>query len=94
MVKSDLVQHIAGQNPHLYRRDIENVVNAVLGEITTALARGRPDRIARFRCVLDQASPSAHRAQSAHAARMCRSTRSRWPFFKTGKEMHERLNKA
>jgi len=39
MIKSELVQRIAGQNPHLYQRDIENIVNAVLGEITAALAR-------------------------------------------------------
>ena len=43
MIKSELVQRIAGQNPHLYQRDIENIVNAVLGEITAALARG--DRV-------------------------------------------------
>ena len=39
MIKSELVQRIAGQNPHLYQRDIENIVNAVLGEITAALAK-------------------------------------------------------
>ena len=27
MIKSELVQRIAGQNPHLYQRDIENIVN-------------------------------------------------------------------
>src|SRR5204863_5984140 len=43
MIKSELVQRIASQNPHLYQRDIENIVNAVLGEITSALARG--DRV-------------------------------------------------
>ena len=37
MIKSELVQRIASQNPHLYQRDIENIVNAVLGEITAAL---------------------------------------------------------
>jgi integration host factor subunit beta len=43
MIKSELVQRIATQNPHLYQRDVENIVNAILGEITTALARG--DRV-------------------------------------------------
>ena len=32
MIKSELVQRIAEQNPHLYQRDIENIVNAVLGD--------------------------------------------------------------
>ena len=28
MIKSELVQHIATRNPHLYQRDVENIVNA------------------------------------------------------------------
>ena len=43
MIKSELVQRIAAQNPHLYQRDVENIVNAILGEIVAALARG--DRV-------------------------------------------------
>ena len=43
MIKSELVQRIATQNPHLYQRDVENIVNAILNEIIAALARG--DRV-------------------------------------------------
>ena len=43
MIKSELVQRIASQNPHLYQRDVENIVNAILGEIISAMARG--DRV-------------------------------------------------
>jgi hypothetical protein len=43
MIKSELVQRISAQNPHLYQRDVENIVNAILGEIVSALARG--DRV-------------------------------------------------
>ncbi len=43
MIKSELVQRVATQNPHLYQRDVENIVNAILGEIIAALARG--DRV-------------------------------------------------
>ena len=39
MVKSELVQRIAARNPHLYQRDVDNIVDAILGEITDALAR-------------------------------------------------------
>ena len=66
MIKSELVQRIASQNPHLYQRDIENIVNAMLGEITAALGARRPRRVARLRRVLGQAPPGAHRPQSAH----------------------------
>ena len=40
MIKSELVQRMAARNPHLYQRDIENIIDAILGEITNALARG------------------------------------------------------
>src|SRR5438309_893963 len=43
MIKSELVQRISLQNPHLYQRDVENIVNAILGEIIAAVARG--DRV-------------------------------------------------
>ena len=43
MIKSELVQRIATQNPHLYQRDLENIVNAIFGAIVAAMARG--DRV-------------------------------------------------
>ena len=43
MIKSELIQRISSQNPHLYQRDIEKIVNAILDEIIEALRRG--DRV-------------------------------------------------
>src|ERR1043165_9938394 len=43
MIKSELIAKIAEENPHLYQRDAEAVVNAILDTITVALARG--DRV-------------------------------------------------
>ena len=43
MIKSELVLHIASANPHLYQRDVENIVKAILGEITNAMAKA--DRV-------------------------------------------------
>ncbi len=40
MIKSELVRKIADRNPHLFQRDVEKIVNAILDEITTALAEG------------------------------------------------------
>ena len=40
MIKSELVLKIAEANPHLYQRDIENIVNAILDEIANAMANG------------------------------------------------------
>ena len=43
MIRSELVARIAEQNLHLYAKDVEAVVNAILARITKALADG--DRI-------------------------------------------------
>lgn len=43
MIKSELVLKIAEQNPHLYQRDVETLVNAILDTIADALAQG--DRV-------------------------------------------------
>ena len=43
MIKSGLIKRIAEQNPHLFERDIEKVVNAIFDEMVEALHRG--DRV-------------------------------------------------
>ena len=43
MIKSELVEKLADENPHLFQRDIENIVNAILDEVGDAMARG--DRV-------------------------------------------------
>jgi integration host factor subunit beta len=40
MIKSELILRIAEQNPHLREKDVEAVVNAILGRITDALVAG------------------------------------------------------
>ena len=39
MLKPELVRRVADQNLHIHRSDVEEVVNAVLEEILTALVR-------------------------------------------------------
>ncbi|MEM9099518.1 MAG: HU family DNA-binding protein, partial [Pseudomonadota bacterium] len=43
MIKSELIQQIAEENPHLFQRDVERIVSTLFEEITSALARG--DRV-------------------------------------------------
>jgi integration host factor subunit beta len=43
MLRSELVARVANQNPHLYAKDVEAVVNTILDRIETALIQG--DRI-------------------------------------------------
>ena len=43
LIRSELVTRVASQNPHLYARDVEAVVSAILGRIAEGLAVG--DRV-------------------------------------------------
>ena len=43
MIRSELVQKIADENPHLYQRDVERIVATIFDEIITAMASG--DRV-------------------------------------------------
>jgi len=33
MIRSELIQKIADENPHLYQRDVENIVNTIFEEM-------------------------------------------------------------
>ncbi|MGB8900725.1 MAG: integration host factor subunit beta [Beijerinckiaceae bacterium] len=93
MIKSELVQRIANRNPHLYLRDVEKIVNAILDEITSALARG--DRVelrgfGAFSVKHRDARVGRNPRTGAHVPVDEKSV----PFFKTGKEMRERLNQV
>ena len=87
MIKSELVQRISEQNPHLYQRDVENIVNAILGEIIAAMARGDRVELRGFGAFSVKQRPAR---TGAHVAVDQKSV----PFFKTGKEMRERLNRG
>jgi integration host factor subunit beta len=41
LIKSQLVQNITDQNPHLYIKDVERIINSIFSEITKSLAEGR-----------------------------------------------------
>jgi integration host factor subunit beta len=92
MIKSELVQRIAAHNPHLYQRDVENIVNAILGEITTALAHGDRVELRGFGAFSIKSRPAREGRNPRTGARVSVDQKS-VPFFKTGKEMRERLNR-
>ncbi len=71
MIKSELVQKISDQNPHLYQRDVENIVNAILGEVIAAMARGDRVELRGFGAFSVKRASGAHGAQPAHR-RPCR----------------------
>jgi integration host factor subunit beta len=91
MTKSDLVKRLAAANPHLFQRDIERIVTTVFEEISAALAR-------RDRVELRGFGAFSVRAREARLGRNPRTGREvevpekLVPYFKTGKELRERLN--
>src|SRR5450756_437057 len=93
MLKSELVLHIANANPHLYQRDVENIVNAILGEITNAMARGDRVELRGFGAFSVKHRPARTGRNPRTGAHVSVEQKS-VPFFKTGKEMRERLNKT
>jgi len=91
MIKSELVQVIAERNPHLYQRDVENIVNAILDEITQALARGDRVELRGFGAFSVKNRPARIGRNPRTGVKV--SVDEKWvPFFKTGKELRERLN--
>jgi integration host factor subunit beta len=92
MIKSELVQHIATRNPHLYQRDVENIVNAILDEIVAAMARGDRVELRGFGAFSVKNRPARTGRNPRTGAHVSVDKKS-VPFFKTGKEMRERLNR-
>ena len=91
MIKSKLIQLIADKNPHLYQRDVENIVNAILGEITDALANGDRVELRGFGAfsVKNRQPRLGRNPRTGEKV----SVEEKWvPFFKTGKELRVRLN--
>jgi integration host factor subunit beta len=91
MIKSELIQKIATTNQHLYHRDIERIVNVVFNEIVEALARGDRVELRGFGAfTVKHRAPRIGRNPRTGAAV---SVAEKFvPFFKTGKDLRERLN--
>ena len=91
MTKSELIQRLADQNPHLYMRDVEKIVDTIFEEITQALVEGNRVELRGFGAF----------SVKQRDSRMGRNPRTgesvfveskRLPFFKTGKALRDALN--
>ncbi|BAF89714.1 MULTISPECIES: integration host factor subunit beta [Azorhizobium] len=93
MIKSELVQKIAEANPHLYQRDVENIVNAILDQIVDALAQGDRVELRGFGA-FSVKQREARTGRNPRTGKQVDVSSKVVPYFKTGKEMRERLNGA
>jgi len=92
MIKSELIQKVAQANQHLYQRDVETIVNVILDEITDALARGDRVELRGFGAFTVK-HRGARRGRNPRTGAAVFVEEKFVPFFKTGKELRERLNK-
>lgn len=92
MIKSELIQMIAEENPHLTQRDIEKIVSTVFGEITAALSRGDRVELRGFGAFSVKQRDGRTGRNPRTGAAVPVPPKS-VPFFKTGKELRERMNR-
>ena len=92
MTKSELIARLAAQNPSLYHRDIERLVNTVFETITEALISGDRVELRGFGAfsLRERGSRIGRNPRTGESVNV---SAKRMPFFKMGKGMRERLNK-
>ena len=91
MIRSELLQALASENPDLRPEEVEQVLTIFFDEIGKRLAEGGRVELRGF-------GAFSTRAREARTGRNPRTGESvevpakRVPYFKPGKEMRERLN--
>jgi integration host factor subunit beta len=91
MTKSELIQRLAELNPHLYQRDVESIVTAIFDEITAALARGDRVELRGFGAFSIKRR-DAGLGRNPRTGDSVNVDEKHIPFFKTGKQLRDRLN--
>ncbi len=91
MIRSELIQKLSEENPHLFQRDVERIVNTIFDEVIEAMARGDRVELRGF-------GAFSVKKRDARAGRNPRTGESvsvdqkHVPFFKTGKLLRDWLN--
>jgi len=91
MIRSELIEKIAAENPHLYQKDVELIIDTIFDEIIEAMANGNRVELRGF-------GSFSVKLREARIGRNPRTGESvsvaakAVPFFKTGKLLRDRLN--
>jgi integration host factor subunit beta len=91
VIKSELIDRISAQNPHLYRQDAEKIVNAIFSEITAAMARGDRVELRGFG-VFSVKFREGRTGRNPRTGVLVSVKSKAVPFFRSGKEMKSLLN--
>ncbi len=91
MIKSELINALVEENPHLYQRDIETIVATVFEEITKALEKGNRVELRGFGAfsVRHRAARHGRNPRTGEAVEVKAKS---VPFFKAGKALRERVD--
>ncbi len=91
MIRSELIQIIADENPHLHQRDVERIVNTIFEQITDALARGDRVELRGFGA-FSVKKRDGRVGRNPRTGEPVEVDEKHVPFFKTGKLLRDRLN--
>ncbi|PZX18253.1 integration host factor subunit beta [Palleronia aestuarii] len=91
MIRSELVQRIADENPHLFQRDVERIVSTIFEEIIDAMARGDRVELRGFGA-FSVKKRDARIGRNPRTGDAVQVDEKHVPFFKTGKLLRDRLN--
>lgn len=91
MIRSELIQRIADDNPHLYQRDVERIVNTLFEEIIEAMSRGDRVELRGFGA-FSVKKRDARVGRNPRTGESVQVEQKHVPFFKTGKLLRDRLN--
>jgi len=91
MIRSELIQKIADDNPHLTQRHVERILNTVFEEIIEALSRGDRVELRGFGA-FSVKSREARIGRNPRTGAAVQVDDKKVPFFKTGKLLRDRLN--
>ena len=91
MIRSELLQALAKDNPDLRAEEIEQVVDIFFDEITQRLAEGGRVELRGFGTFTTR-QREARTGRNPRTGEAVSVPAKRVPYFKPGKEMRDRLN--
>lgn len=91
MIRSELVQKIADENPHLRQLDVERIVGTIFDEIIQAMADGNRVELRGFGA-FSVKKRDARTGRNPRTGESVNVDQKHVPFFKTGKLLRDRLN--
>ncbi len=93
MIKSQLVEKIAEENPHLLQRDVERIVGTIFEEITLAISSGKRVELRGFGAFSSK-KRDQRVGRNPRTGESVKVEEKHVPFFKTGKNLRRRLNES